>query len=462
VDYRRARKPVGGFLFLTVLQLSMVWWAYRKRHIQLKDLRVWFGALELVARRCGLKDEQTAHYGIEELRRLVAGRGGEKDSLRRLEQVGLLTWSTSAITFATEPSDLRINDLEGLEAMCARIQNNRRKIPVPRQIVRFIAAPSKRCVIATILGHLMRCLYYRAGECVSGGFCKAAWIAEVFAVDLRNVKGARRFLRDDLGWLEVVRVPQSLLNRYGQRVVINLSWDGSAVEKSTDEHRELPPPRGLFTVGLPPLTEHKKPLQDSTHQKPVGGGTTEVYQANQEQTPTLKHIIPPDLSDTGRLLTLFDEAQASGLIGGSEHERLTFVALAERARLVGNKNPPGLFAKLLRQKLYHFITEADEDRAHKRLKEHLYGALPGEILGPVETPRAGGTPALSQDAFFVQHFLSQLARTDFSGDAFLLIKRDLPDWTRERWEQARVELEASKMGSATQVMLAGRRCFVTL
>ena len=65
VDYLRRRKPVGGFLFLTVTQLSMVWWAYQKRFIQLKDLRVWFAAQELVARRCQLKDNQRRTMGLK-------------------------------------------------------------------------------------------------------------------------------------------------------------------------------------------------------------------------------------------------------------------------------------------------------------------------------------------------------------------------------------------------------------
>ena len=98
MDYLRRRKPVGGFLFLTVTQLSMIWWAYQKRFIQLKDLRVWFAAQELVARRCRLKDTQTPRYGMEELRRLVAGRGGEGESVRRLERLGLLTWDASHIS----------------------------------------------------------------------------------------------------------------------------------------------------------------------------------------------------------------------------------------------------------------------------------------------------------------------------------------------------------------------------
>ena len=104
MDYLRARTPVGGFLFVTVTQLAMVWWAYQQRFIQLKDLRVWFAALELVARRCGLGDHQRPHYGFEELRKLVAGRGGERASVARLEQVGLLLWDSAHITFAQTPS----------------------------------------------------------------------------------------------------------------------------------------------------------------------------------------------------------------------------------------------------------------------------------------------------------------------------------------------------------------------
>ena len=242
VDYRRRRKPVGGFLFLTVTQLSMAWWCYQKRLIQLKDLRVWFAAQELVARRCQMKGRQRPRYGMEELRQLVAGRGGEGKSVRRLERLGLLAWDASHIAFALTPADLQLCDVSALHEMLSRIQNNRRKVPVPRQVVRFIAAPSKRCVIATILGHLIRCLYYRAGECRSGGFCKASWVAEVFHIDVRNVKAARKFLAGTLGLLEFVQTPQSLLNRFGQKAFVNLSWNGSAVDKSSLEPSESPPP----------------------------------------------------------------------------------------------------------------------------------------------------------------------------------------------------------------------------
>jgi hypothetical protein len=437
VDYRRARKPFGGFLFVTVTQLSMAWWAYRQRHIQLKDLRVWFGALELVARRCGLKDKQEACYGTKELRTLVAGRGREESSIRRLEAVGLLRWSEKKITFAEEVSDLHIEDVSTLHEMLSKIQNHRRKVPVPRQVVRFIASPSKRCVIATLLGHLMRCLYYRAGECRSGGFCKASWVAEVFAIDLRNVKASRKFLAESLGLLEYVPVPPSLRNRYGQKVIINLSWNGAAVDKSDEERSGLPPLETKTNTGLPPLKGHKKPLRECQHQKPANGGRDAgVFEGKREGEPTLTHVVPDDLRDTARLLTLFEEAQAQGIIGGSESERLTFVATAERARVRGVENPEGLFAELVRRRLWHFITQDDEDRAQTRLREYLHGRRREETIRVIQSP----SEALSKDALLVADVTSRLQRHGFWGDVFLAVSEHRPDWTRERWEKASQEL----------------------
>src|SRR5438552_14275753 len=110
----RARKPLGGFVFLTVQQLCLLWWAYRARLIQFMDFRVWFAALEMTARRCQIDSGQVPEYTPRELHGLVGGVGGEhlRASLRRLEAIGLLTWSRTQLTFATSPADLRdIHDL---------------------------------------------------------------------------------------------------------------------------------------------------------------------------------------------------------------------------------------------------------------------------------------------------------------------------------------------------------------
>jgi hypothetical protein len=435
VDYVRARKPAGGFLFVRVRQLAMLWWAYRAKLIELKDVRFWFAAQELIARRCELEEGSKPHFTLEEIGRLISARGGERACLKRLEEVGFLKWSSSMIHFASSPEDLRVSDLSSLHAMLACIANNQRNIPLPRRVVRFLAQPCRRSVVAVILAHVMRCLYYRAGECVSGGFCKASWISEVFSVDLRNVKLARKFLERELSLLESHPIPQSLLNRYGQKVTINLAWD-YAVDKSAPRESESPPPVDDVHTETPPPRQHKEPsLEEDKHQKPAVGGERTGILETRTESPTLANITAADLRETGRLLELFREATDKGLFSGSESERLVFVAAAERARLYGSKNPPGFFSQLISRRLFHFISSEDEERARKRLNNYLYGGG-CQLMTPQEPP--GGGP--SKDALFVADVQRRLAQAGFSGNMFALVSRELPEWTRERWERASREL----------------------
>jgi len=254
-----ARKPTGGFVFLTVQQLCLIWWAYRTRLIQLQDLRVWFAAHEIVARRCQLAPNQVPAYTPRELHGLVGGGAGahHRASLRRLDTHGLLTWSNTTLTFATSPTDLRgVADLSGFFTMHRVIPNNRRRVPVPRQAIRLIAGGLKASVIATMLGHMLRCLYYREHRCCSGGWCKASWIADVFRMDLRSIKAARKHLVA-LGWLQRLHISQPLCNRWGSYTRINLSWTRTALTSVAEAHAdispsELPRPSDFCPTELPP------------------------------------------------------------------------------------------------------------------------------------------------------------------------------------------------------------------
>ena len=64
--------------------------------------------------------------------------------------------------------------------------------------------------------------------------------------------------------------------------------------------------------------------------------------------PDLRNVVPEDLKDTGRLLDLYEQAVELGLVTDSEHDRLRFVAAAEHARIIGTRNPCGLFVRLVR------------------------------------------------------------------------------------------------------------------
>ena len=89
--------------------------------------------------------------------------------------------------------------------------------------------------------------------------------------------------------------------------------------------------------------------------------------------PTLRNIVPQDLHNPGRLLALYEQAVQTDLIGASEAERLTFVALACHVLRSRPQNAGGLFHCLITRKLSHVVTQADEDAARHRLKQYLYG-----------------------------------------------------------------------------------------
>lgn len=168
-----------------------------------------------------MKNKQRVAYTITELHELIA-RAGEHASLKRLAHFGLLAWSPEAIAFPVAPQ-LRDQQTR-LQDMLHLVRNNERQVPVPRRMLRFLAGGCNRVTVATVLGHLFRCLYYRKGECRPLGLCKASWIADTFDVSERAVKTARQGL-EALGWLERIETKQWVLNRYGQKMAISLHWD---------------------------------------------------------------------------------------------------------------------------------------------------------------------------------------------------------------------------------------------
>src|SRR4029079_12654682 len=117
---------------------------------------------EMVARRCRSSAAQNSHYTTDELIGLVGKRRGVVSAIARLTAIGLLRWSPEAIGFPNPPSGPIVL---GVAAMLAQVPNHRRTVPVPRRLVRFLAGGCRRVVLATVLGHLLRCLYSRQGQC---------------------------------------------------------------------------------------------------------------------------------------------------------------------------------------------------------------------------------------------------------------------------------------------------------
>jgi hypothetical protein len=362
---RRARKPEGGFCFISSTSLLAVWEAYRRAQIRMVDLRAWFGCFELVARRCGLQNGRQAHYSLDELA-LVVGDTRVVGAVQRLEAAGLLRWRADGI-------DLTMAEPDG--AVCGDTSLRRRPVPVPRRLIRFLALGTSRAILATVLGHLLTCLWYRQGECVSGGRCKASWIARRFGVDVRNVKAARKRLLA-LGWLEAVPTDQISLNRWGMGIVWNM---GLHVK-----HNESSPPTAAAAKQTPPPIL-KKELSTRTEQRtgacriPDRMGSGHCRPSSALKPPTLRDVQSADLADDARLAQLHEQAMARGWVNGSECDRLRLYGAAEHARACGQNNPPGLFVWMLKHQRWDFISQQDEDRARGRLRR----AISSDVVRPI-------------------------------------------------------------------------------
>lgn len=387
-------RVVGGYRLIRVVDLCRAWHSYRTGRIRLLDLRVWFACHELLARRCVLEDGRQARYSLAELHRLVGGVGGEhlRNSLKRLSRCELLRWSETALDCTPSPAPHHA----GLETMLLLVGSHRRLVPVPRRVLRVLAAAGGRVLIATVLGHLCRCLYFRAGRCRPVGACKASWIAAVFGVDERNVKAARKRLVA-LGWLTALDCCQWYKNRFGPRVRVNLEWGrepGARAGARAPSTTSSPPPRALSTSRTPPPESDKEPPPGYRNQKPAcrgPAGDRGREAARGRGAPTLANVLAEDLSDTGRLLELFRQAVRAGLVRRSEHDRLQFVAAAEPASAAGVRNPAGLFVHLVRRRLWQYLTLADEEAARRRLKRRCEARGLGVKGGCPGSARAHGT-----------------------------------------------------------------------
>lgn len=361
-----ADKPAGGYVLIQADYLLRVWLAYRDGEIGLLDLRAWLACHELAARRCCMNRRLTACYRVEELRPLLGGGTSSRlrKAVRNLEAAGLLRWHGDGMSLVPAASQS-----DSLDAMRQAVQNWRRKVPVPRRVLRFLAGCGRKVTMATVLGHLLRCVYFRDGRCVSGGRCKASWIADVFGVDLRNVKAARKQLVDD-GWLRTVCTTQTAMNRWGLAVVVNL-------DHGFDDGRGLrisPPPAALSTAKSPPPVTNKELSTRIENQKP-GLGRAAGVSVRQEGEPDLRNVTVADLKEPRRLDGLYRQAVVVGIVSSAPADRLRWFAAAERALALGTANPCGFFVRLVRQGLWHHVTNGQEDAARLKLKRLDYGEV---------------------------------------------------------------------------------------
>ncbi|MGE3109306.1 MAG: hypothetical protein AB7G11_04900 [Phycisphaerales bacterium] len=355
------RKPDGGFVFVPARSLLSAWWAYRHGHIGMRDLRVWFACWELRARRCELKSPRVGRFTAAEAAGVAGvGEGVARSSVRALERAELLRFGETKVAMgglAWVPLEPERDDFE---RMLELVTNRRRKVPVPRRTIRLLANSRRPVFIATVLGQLLRCMYYRKGLCQPYGTCKASWVAAVFEVDERNVKGARGELVR-MGWLQPQAASQFRLNRWGMPGLVNLRW--ADPRQSARPKSPLPRPKDR-TLSPPPKQTGNSSYRRSENQKP-GVPAPDGVRKRTGRGTGLHHITLAELRDPARLQRLLDFAQRRGVVGESESDRLQFVAAAHHAVTQGRTNPAGLFVAIVRRGLWRHLSLRDEDYARR-------------------------------------------------------------------------------------------------
>lgn len=350
-------QPRGGFVFVSATGMLATWWSYKAGLIEFRDVRAWLACHELKARRCTLEKGRLPRFTEHELGRLIGGVGGEhvRTTLRRLQAATLLSWSSSSIELRATTESLPSEAVSFVEG----VSNHRRRIPVPRPLLRSLSRERKPVLVATALGHLLRCMYFRKGRCEPLGLCKASWVSEIFGVDERNVKAARKSL-EARGVLIREATPQLVMNRHGLAVRVNLDWAGPAIG--------TPPRTTLSTTESPRPRETGISSSRRSENQKLGAPSPTGVRKRTGSGPSLARVRREDLADIKRLCQLFKQAEARGWVGRSEAERLKFFAAAEHARRFARKTAEGLFVAVVKRGLWHHLTLTDEDAARRAVQ----------------------------------------------------------------------------------------------
>ena len=350
-----------GYKLVRANQLVAVLSAANSNRITFRALRTYFGCLELLAireaaERCTGKQKGRRFFKSE----LTELMGEEKLPTReifKLKKAELLFFSESAIQLserlAVEPE---ISSLLGE-------RGGERLIPVPRQVLKFLAACTKPALAKTVIAYLLRGLSLsKTGEIRSAGTIKVSWICNLCKISERAARGARAKLIS-LGWItKDTGSFQRKLNRDGAYFVINAAWNRVLKQFAPLQAEKC-------TESAPPIKRLETP-KGSKNQKLDSQPRTGVCMANLKERltyPSLTNIQFEDLRRLSRLRALYYQALKAKWLTDSEANLRNFVAAAARATRVQG-DPIRIFVGIVRKGLWHHLTTDDEARASAALK----------------------------------------------------------------------------------------------
>jgi Mn-dependent DtxR family transcriptional regulator len=390
-----------GYKTLTPIQLGNLLHALAVRQLPWLAARVWLACVELVAIREAAKrvrrlrrDRRVvqSEFQRSELETLTGlNARSVAQALGRLQRIGLVEFKATAITLADPPmpeAGETIRDLAGGRSA-------RRPVPVPRTVLRFLAAQESAALGRVMLGYVCRGLSIdRVGGALrEAGTVKASWLAETLGLSVRSVRYAQAELRE-MGWIgKDVGSKQWKLNRHGAWFRINLNWrlpsresEGAACDATNRVRFARPTPD--FCTSIAPPKEDRKTPSESKNQKPgvfgTGIGKERPACPKPLPAPTLANIRLSDLHDRERLRSLRRQAVERGWLPNCEADALNFFAAAVRARSTPARDPVRVFVALIRGRRWGHVTQAQENEARRMLQpQRGDGGASSVVPGPV-------------------------------------------------------------------------------
>ena len=399
------------YAILTVTELTNALSCYSEGLLSLSGLKCFLGCKEMLERRDaaakrrarkGDKREIYALYGREELEALTGlSKRSVGKALHELGSLGLVCFEAQKIEFERSPLESSYDLLETLRGR----RSEKRPVPVPRSILKYLAKETSGSVILTALMYCIRGLSLsRGGEIKASGTLKVSSIAKLMGLSERSVRYAReKLIRENIITSDNTQ-KQWKLNRCGAFFEINLERkdskrvihrEGSGgavnspaaervpVDNSLSSLREIAP-QGIKNSGkiAPPIRD-KKPYFVIRNQKPSAKAFSSSgvsTKQGREGKPTIRDVKLEDLMSFSRTEELYFQACRQGLVRQSEASKLEFIAAAVHAKSIKEGDSVRVFMGIVRKGLYHHLTQADEERARRALWKYRDETAEGKGL----------------------------------------------------------------------------------
>jgi hypothetical protein len=380
-----------SYLVVPAVILTNVLGLSTKKVINTQDIQVLFSltlmAESRLAARCN-GSRKNPNYTVEELAK-IAGKPKNviNKSLTKLKEIGFITeFSKTSIEFnetaieGTKETLIAVN-----ETSRGDLRNPSRKIPLPKKLIKFLISENKIAFILGIISSALRCFSFdKDGKLKAVGSMKNSWIASVSGISLRSAQNLRSWLILQ-GWLKPdTKSHQLKLNRTGAYCEFDLEKIGTvATPDNLEESADFayPPPKKNTDFAYP-IYKNYNLLPTEEDYKNHNGGSDEPKPKEssgvcKQTKPKIKNIKLPDLVCPIRLELLYRDAIETRLITDSVSSRLNFIATTIRSLTLGRAGKGDtvrIFAGIIRRKLFHVISQHQEEQARAFIREH-YGDI---------------------------------------------------------------------------------------